>query len=222
MVRLYLKSRPAEVRREAGLEPQAMSVPHPLDTVTLADDQRRYVTLPWQVSVFNVDLLSINAHVADLAHWAYNHQARKPTEYVPMRNAGPHFESRIQPTAARPGHHGRARSDGLPVSDRPGHRPRPPHLHPDPRREPRHQQRHLQHLAHRIRKLGPDLPLWPLNGLLAALVWLAVRRNTRADRETLRWIRPLEKPLWVTSDSSSVRKFQRFYHRQTTNAPGNS
>ncbi|WP_424887035.1 Rieske 2Fe-2S domain-containing protein [Streptomyces sp. XH2] len=211
--------------------------PHPLDTAAFADDRRRYVTLPGQVSVFHVNLLSVAEHVADLAHWPYSHQAHEPMEYVPVRDEGPHFEFRIQPAAARTSRRMQRffrpyalvtmagptatvfRAQTGPHIDR-DHPAFAAILGASPVRDG------VTFSTWRVavRKLGPDLPLWPLNRLLAVLVWLVVRRNARADQEILRWMQPLEKPLWVKSDGPSVREFQRFYHRQTANPhpPGDS
>ncbi|GHI03433.1 hypothetical protein AQI88_00525 [Streptomyces cellostaticus] len=64
-----------------------------------------------------------------------------------------------------------------------------------------------------IRTLRPGWLLWPVNRPPAGIVWRMVRRNARADRDILCWMRPVDRDLRSAADGPSVRAYRRFCQR---------
>ncbi|WP_169314291.1 Rieske 2Fe-2S domain-containing protein [Streptomyces piniterrae] len=206
--------------------------PLPFVDVDFTDDRRRYVTLPGEVSICHGGLLPLAEHVTDVSHWPFIHGASEPMQYVSLRNEGRHFEYRVQPSSPVRRMQGFFRPYILvtltgPASSvvRSQHGPEPnrdrPFLAAVLGSSPVRDGATITAWRIAVRKLGPDWLLWPVNRLLAVLLWWVVRRNFHADLEILRWTRPPAKPLWVKADGPSVREFQHFYRRQIVGRPQN-
>ncbi|MFJ8312039.1 MULTISPECIES: Rieske 2Fe-2S domain-containing protein [unclassified Streptomyces] len=198
--------------------------PEPMDQLDFAEDRRRYLRLAGKVLVCHTDLLPISEHVTDASHWPYAHSRGHPMVSVPVRDEGRHFSFRIQP-ADSDGiriHHFRphvlvsmanpttALVTPLPVSPPDG---KPPRMAFVAAVSPVRPGVTIATWCLIVRKLGPDWLLWPASRLWAAFLWRLVRRNHDADRDILRWMRPVAKDLWSAADGPTVRAYRRFYRR---------
>ncbi|MEU1310895.1 Rieske 2Fe-2S domain-containing protein [Streptomyces cinnamoneus] len=198
--------------------------PEPLTHLDFAQDRRRYTCLPGEVTVCHADLLPVSEHVTDVAHWPYVHKASVPMTVVTVRDEGRHFSYRVQPAE---GHGQRiqrfhpyatvtmAGPTSAVITPRTDPRPgeKPPRFTVVTAMSPVRPGVTVTAWSVIVRTLRPGWLLWPVNRLMAGVIWRVVRRNSRADRDILRWMRPVAKDLWSSADGPSVRAYRRFYQR---------
>ncbi|ARZ66067.1 Rieske 2Fe-2S domain-containing protein [Streptomyces sp. HU2014] len=198
--------------------------PEPMDELAFAEDHRRHMYLGGEVLVCHADLLPIGEHVTDAAHWAYTHSPGRPMVSVQLTDEGRRFAFRIQPADADDSriHHFRpytlismASPTTAVATPQPGPRAegKPPRMAFIAAVSPVRPGVTLATWGLVVRKLGPDVPFWPVNRLWAAFLARLARHNHRADFDILRWMRPVARDLWSAADGPTVRAYRRFYRR---------
>lgn len=192
--------------------------------VTYADS-RHYLNLRGEVHIARSGPLPVIEHIADISHFPHNHKATGPLEYLVLENEGSRFEFQLRPrgsagkkiqqffkpyaliTMAGP-------CSGIyRTQNGPDHNRTNPFLTMILGVTPVRSDTTIFTWRIAVRKIGPDLPMWPINKVVSWIMYIIIRRNVHVDLEVLKWMRPPPKTLWVKPDGTSVRDFREFYFR---------
>lgn len=186
--------------------------PQPFTNIDYADSSR-YLNIKGEVHIGQSGPLPIIEHIADISHFPHNHKAAGGLRYKTLADQGPDFEFQLEPAgddAQRKNIQRLFKPHALITMASPctgiyrtQRSAEPDRVHPlltmilgvTPVRDD--ETIFTWRIA--VRKIGPDLPLWPLNRLVGLIMWMIIRSNVHVDLAVLKWMRPVERPLWGSS-----------------------
>ncbi len=199
------------------------TAPYEFTPVAYADSHQ-YLNLHGEVHIAQSGPLPVIEHITDISHFPYKHKATGPLEYLVLENEGRRFEFQLRPRGSAAKNIQFFKPYALitmagPCSciyrtqSGPDHNRTNPFLTMILGVTPVRSDTTIFSWRIAVRKIGPDLPMWPINKVVSWIMYIIVRRNSYADLEVLKWMRPPAKTLWVKPDGASVRDFREFYFR---------